>query len=158
MPSRCGGIPHISCAQSRAIPTWTLDIISSSLCIWQALGLVFSRQSTDAFTIISVYFVVVALEPFAHGNLDTTSTFSLAGLFPCNAWLECSSSVPSCIGTKFLKFLVNGSSDPAVDSRPALWGDFHVLQHGGRVHSRCSDCMDQPSSLHLNLDSMFMSP
>ena len=88
----------------------------------------FTRQSTDAFTRISVYFVVVALEPFAYGNLDTTSTFSLAGLFSCNAWLECSSSVPGW--TKFLHFLVNGSSDPAVDSRPALWGDFHVLQHG----------------------------
>ena len=40
-------------------------------------------------------------------------------------------------------------SDPVVDSRPALRGDFDVFTALRSVRGRCFDCMHGPSSLHL---------
>ena len=142
---------------SRRERTWTLDSISTSSCIWQALGPVFTRQFTVAFGRISVIIHVVL------GNLDTTSTFT--------RWLDsfcampgstvdtCTSTVLGIFWTNFHLFLGAGvDSDPVVDQRPALLGDFHVFAAWRSVPSRCFDCMDGPSSLHLQSGHYVMSP
>ena len=68
-PTNAVEVLHIAFAQSRAVRTWTLDIISTSSCTWQALALVFSRQSTIASGRISLnVYVTIASEPFALGN------------------------------------------------------------------------------------------
>ena len=67
-----------------------------------------------------------------------------------DAWLDSGFTVLGGFWTNFPLLLRAGvHSDLVVNSRPALRGDFHVFAAWKSVHGRCFDCMDGPSSLHL---------
>ena len=138
LPARCGRTPHISHAHSRAIHSWTLNIISSSSFL-AADDLPCLRQSTAGFERFSAFFVVITPEPSARGNLDTTSVYFT---FLGGCW------------TNFFLFLRAGvDSDPVVDSRLAL---------RGCSMEKCAQLMLRfhgfSSSWHLESGHYFISP
>ena len=85
----------------------------------------------------------------------------VGGLFLRNAWLDSGYmffvSARLVLDT-FLTFPVNVSLDPALDSRPARWRNFHVFAARRSVHGRCFDCEHCPSSWHLESRHRFVGP
>ena len=73
--------------------------------------------------LLEEFFVLLAPEPSAHGNLDTISASLIGWSLSRNAWFESGFMFlvfSYCLWTNFRYFLVKGSSDPAVESRLAL--------------------------------------
>ena len=111
-------VPHIS---------WSLDLTStSSLSLASSCpGVCASVYGRFWKNFTCVYFTI-APEPFAHGNLDTTSSFPRIWAVLCLRNASLDSGYMFLVSSRlFLDkfptiFYVKGNSDPAVDSCPAL--------------------------------------
>ena len=123
---------------------WILDILSTSVCTWHALGPMFTRQSTISFGRTSVYLrgdCAQAVRTWKSGH-DCT-------LFR-NIWLHSGYMFLDCS----LR-LLNGFPVFLREPEPGSCGRFTCSSwvFSGRapwrsVHSRCFDCVDCLSSWH----------
>ena len=120
--------------KNSTFPMRSLALSALGLWTWQAL--VLARQFTVAFGRISVIiFALLAPEPSAHGNLDTTSASLIGWSLSRNACFDSGFMFlvfSRWLWTNFWYFFVKGSSDPAVDSRLALV-DNGVFTHLAQV-------------------------
>ena len=150
-------------AQSRAIRSWTLDIVSMSSCLWRALVLVFTRQSTVAFEEFLCSFLrydcARAVRTWKSGHHFLVPSFLAGTLFAqCLArqWIDVPHQFPVAFGRISFIFYVKESSDPAVDSCLALRRVIFTFYAKWRsAHSRCFNCLICPSWLHLEIRTLF---
>ena len=142
------------CSRAR---TWTSDIFLRD-CIWQALPVVYCvspRLLLEVFHILSTSCFCprsLHLEIWAYFHVPFVGCI-LFGQCLAGQWIHVHAHLSVASGRISSIFSVKESSDPAVDSRPALFGYFRVLQHGevrtvGASFARCT----------WNLDIMFTSP
>ena len=130
----CEGVEEFHTLPTRSLALFALGLFFlRAPCFWLALGPGVHAPVNGSFCKnFSFIYVVIAPEPFAHGNLDTTSAFP--------RWLDsfcamlgstvdtCTSTVLGGNLTNFQLFLcARLGSDLVIDSRSVLRGDFHVF-------------------------------